>query len=451
MFGNLLFVKITNPQIYTTGSKVQGLVQLIVSNKLDVEAVEVELLGFAESKNYMYINGVYIPKQESHNLLQITKRVFPPPDVQGSYTLTSGVYHYSFEFVFPGRDHVAQCVKHKRIFHSKNHLPNKGRSHATLAGSFFHEIKRDDYCSVQYSVEASATVTSVVKLVMKHSAPVYFAPKNSEIFFSLSDLCNSSKKTLLPDENHACEYLNYSIDGIVKESKSILRKLIPSNTVKVPFELNVRFKEVTPIETVKGTTNRVLQAGSKLSRFVDLDLSTPFSHKDILFALPWKEVHKKGTITPLHIRFTFIKVALVSTVTYRGSTASVATSSVSLRRQPLDLEVNLDAFEEVECHSSKKVPSKHTDKRVCFRHSLDPSLWDCNVKDIGQTFMLCNIQKVAHLCVCLTIAFSDNPTNEIEIENNSPIVFHRQEGPDSSLCSQLKHLPHYMPAPDGLG
>lgn len=77
MFGNLLFVKITNPQIYTTGSKVQGLVQLIVLNKLDVEAVEVELLGFAESKNYIYINGVYIPKQESHNLLQITKRVFP--------------------------------------------------------------------------------------------------------------------------------------------------------------------------------------------------------------------------------------------------------------------------------------------------------------------------------------------------------------------------------------
>lgn len=63
MVGNSLFLHITNPQLYTSGSKVEGIAQVLVKDRLNLEAVEVELFGLAKSKNYQYNNGVRISGQ----------------------------------------------------------------------------------------------------------------------------------------------------------------------------------------------------------------------------------------------------------------------------------------------------------------------------------------------------------------------------------------------------
>lgn len=458
MVGNSLFLNITNPQLYTSGSKVEGIAQVLVKDRLNLEAVEVELFGLAKSKNYQYNNGVRLSGQESHKLLHITNKVFPPPHVQNvamlkSYTLTSGRYNYPFEFVFPGKEHVIQCVKDKKILHKREYLWNERRYHATLPGSFFDGVNLSDYCFVQYSVKARVKMALSFRFNIKQSVPIYFAPRNSDSFFSLLSLCDASSKDLLPDESHACKKVKYAIDSDLKKNKSFLRLLFSSNAVEVPFDLNVRFKEVIPIETEKGTTNRVLQAGSRLSRFVDLDLSTSFSYLNLMDALGMNKLDKRGSVPPPAIKFTHIEIKLLLTVRYQGTRESVLESSFVLRKHPLELQVDLSDFEKVENYSpllSKKSPSKYSEKldeNVCYRLSLDRSWWDCYVSDIGQTFMLCNIHKTARLYICLRIASAGNPAKERKIENTSPIVFYRQEGPDAPLYNQVEHLPRYMPAP----
>ncbi|PIS51012.1 hypothetical protein CJI97_004553 [Candidozyma auris] len=457
MPGNSLLIHIDNPQLYTTGSTVRGCAELVVEDKLDLECLEVELLGLAKSRNHTYVNGSYTAGEEKHRLLQITTMVFPPPDVQDvttskNYTLTSGRYKYPFEFVFPGKEHVAKCVTDKKTFHSKYYLKKDKRDHATLVGSFYQEESSEDYFVIQYSIKGRVKTPSLFKFNIKQSVPIYFAPRNSEIFFSLLHLCDRSKN-LLSDENHACQRVKYGIDSEVKESKSFLKKLLSSNSVRVPFELNVRFKETSPIETEKGITNRVLEAGNRLSKHVDLDLSTSFSYSNLMDALGMNRSDKKGIAHPPAIKLTHIKVKLISKVRFLGATETYSTLKFDLLNQPLDLQINLSDFEKVDYNGPHLVnysPSKYADKldkRVCYRLSLDPSWWDCYVNDIGQSFLTCNIRKNVELYIRLTIACADNPEKEIKIKNTAPIVFHRQEGSNEPSYHEEEQLPPYMPAP----
>ncbi|KAF3987894.1 hypothetical protein FT663_04256 [Candidozyma haemuli var. vulneris] len=456
-----LAIYIENPQLYTTGDTVKGNVQLTVEDQLNLESLEVSLLGIAKSRNHTYNNGSYTAGSEVHRLLQLTAKVFPPPDIQNvssskKFTLTNGEYSYPFEFTFPGIEHVAQCVQDKKTFHSKYYLNRDKRDAVTLVGSFYQQENSEDYCFVQYSIDAKINMASMFRFDIKHSEPVYFAPRNTDIVFSLLHICDKSKK-LLGDEDYACQKVKYGIGDEAKEGKSFFRKLLSSNAVKVPFELKVRFKSVSPAETEKGTTSRVLEGGKRLSTLIDLDLTTPFSHQNLLDALGGNKAEKKGVLKSPVVRITHVKVKLISLLRFLGATETHSKIKHELLNQNLDVEVPLSDFEREEYNGTDlffKTSSKYHDKiarNICYRLSLDPSWWDCYVNDIGQSFLTCSIRKNVELYIRLTIVSPDNPDKPIQIKSTSPIVFYRQEGSEGNVPylngGEHEQLPEYMPAP----
>lgn len=455
-----LRIEIENPQLYTTGDTVRGQVQLTVPDLLDLEYLDVELFGMAKSKNHTYVNGQYYTGTEKHKLLQLTLRVFPPPDVQESlsskkFTLTVGTYTYPFAFTFPDKQHTAQCVQDKKTFHSKYYLKKEMREQLALAGSFFHqeENNKDDYCMVYYSVDAKIS-TPIFHFNIKDSVPIYFMPKNSEIFYSLLHLCDK-KRNLLEDSDRTYQKIKFGIDDDMRMKKSALHRFFSPNSVKVPFELQVNFKNVSPLDTEKGSTNRVLEGGRRLSSIIDLNLSTSFSHDNLLDVLGGNK--KKGSVGAPVVRITHIKVKVNQLLRYLGATERRLEQKFEILNQDLDVEVPLSDFERTDDSESElfeRSPSKFqekVDKRVSYRLNLDPSWWDCYVNDIGQSFLTCGMRKNVSLYIRVTLASKDNPEKIFKIKSTSPVIFHSQErsqGHEPQLGGDgAENLPEYMPAP----
>lgn len=457
-----LEINIENPQLYTTGDTVRGSVQLIVEDQLDLQYLDVELLGIAKSRNHTTNNGSYTTGAETHKLIQLTLRAFPPPEVQGNlsskrFTLTKGEYAYPFEFTFPDKLHVAQCVQDKKFFHSKYYLLKEKRDTVALVGSFFHqEANPDDYCRVHYSVNAKVG-TPLFHFSIKDSVPVFFAPRNSEIVYSLRHLSDRSRN-LLDDTDHTFLRVKYSIDDEAKEKKGSFMRLFTSNSVKVPFELRVRFKEECRIDTERGTTCRVLEGGKRLSSLVDLDLLTSFSNDNLLDALGVNRA-KSGSTKPPTVKITHVKVKIIQLMRFLGATETYLEEKFEILNQDLDVEVPFSDFERTEDEASElydRSPSKYQDKvdrRICYRLSLDPSWWDCYIHDIGQSFLTCSIRKNVNLYIRLTLVSTDEPEKEIKIKSTSPVVFLRQEGLEGLVPflegENAEPLPEYMPAPPG--
>lgn len=456
-----LEVNIENPQLYTTGDTVRGNVKLTVVDQLDLQHLDVELLGVAKSKNHTSNNGIFTSGSEKHKLLQITLRVFPPPDVQGSlrsktYSLTSGEYEYPFEFTFPDKQHVPQCIQDKKLLHSKHYLLKDKRDAVALVGTFFYkETTTEDYCRVYYKVSAKVN-TPLFRSSIKESAPVYFAPRNSEIAFSEGHISDKNKN-LLSDTDRTFLIVKYNIDEDAKRKKGLMR-FFTSNSVKVPFELRVGFKEECRLMTGKGSTCRKLEGGSRLSNSIDLDLLTSFSNDNLLDALGLKK-GKSGLARPPAIRITHANVKIVQSLCFLGANETDLEEEFELFNQNLDVEVPLSDFERVYDGASdlhERSPSNlqnKIDRRSCFRLSLDPSWWDCPIDDIGQSFMTCNIRKNVTLYIRLILVTPEEPGREQMIESTSPVVFFRQEGLNGYIPflagDHADALPDYMPAPPG--
>lgn len=454
-------IYIENPQLYTTGDTVRGSIELYVEEKLDLECIEVELLGMAKSRNHTYVNGSYVSGSERHKLIQLTSKVFPPPDVQQvsaskKFTLGSGTYHYPFLFTFPGKEHIAQCVRDKKTLHSRYYLKKDQRDQVTLVGSFFHQENSEDYCMVQYTIDAQVVVPLMFKFNIKKSEPIYFVPRNSEIFFSLRHLCDR-KRCLLPDEDTTCQTVKYGIDDEAKMSKSLLKKVFSSNAIKVPFELRVKFRDDMHLETDKGKTSRVLLGGSRLSQFVELDLLTPLSREALSNALGISREGKTGaeSKSPV-VSITHIKIKLLLYVAFLGAAETHLKQITELLNQDVDIRTPLDAFEKIEYSGlvmAHRTPSKlldKIDKKAAYCLKLDPSWWDCYVGDIGQSFLTCSIRKNVELYVRLTLGTPGNPEKGVKIKSSSPVIIHSQERADSTEPFPLDHqeqLPSYMPAP----
>lgn len=447
MSGVGLKLHIKNQQPYTTDDSVLGFVDLHVEDKLDLEALEVELVGVATSQNYAQKHDTFSTSVEKHTLLKETRRVFPPEDVQTAlnsrkFTLPAGDHSYPFEFVFPGKDHIAQCVRDKKKLHRKYYLKKDKVDVSSLVGTFAYHDNIDEFCTVQYSVKARAIVPLKFGSEVVDSVDVIFVPKNADSCFSVLHLCELS--LLLPNRDHTCQKVRYGFDS--HNEKSRLLKLFLSNALNVPFELLVQFKEALPLLTEKGTTYRVLEGGHMLSKFVDLQLLMPLSLSQLALAL--------GSEAASAVKISRIRVKLVLLVRFAAMSELARKVKKEILDKELDLEIPFSDFERKEYRGSelfKKLPGKLLEglnKYYCYRTRLDPSWWDCYVHDVGQSFLTCNIKKDVNLVVYLTLASPTDPLKKVEIKSVSPVVFYRQEHSEIGAPDEAQdQLPIYTPRP----
>lgn len=443
-----LKLEIDHDKVYTTGDIVSGKVHLTVDDKVDLTSIDVTLYGQSRSRNKVHTGQGYVTKLEKHTLLELVNTVFPPPDIQsistkGQYTLTEGEYTYPFAFTFPDKSHEADCKVEKKFFHSRGFTRRENIESVALAPTYSYKWSFDEYCRVEYSVNVAIHNPSFFKFDTKVSEIIKFYPQNEDLTFSTKHLLD--KWALKPDFDSCVKDLKYLPDGTMKV-EGFFTRLFSSSGIELPMELMVNFIG-DEVDTPEGKTKRVIKSNNKLSRYVHLSLQTPISGGTLRDLAGDNNVAKGDRPSDsFKIRISGVKVKLLLRIRYLAVKQSRKTHKYELLNKALDNEVSFTDFEPVPQEKGSSILRK----KELYKLDLDPSWFDCDITDVGQSFVTCNIKRDFHLEISVMIAASEDLSNELKLKVECPIVL--QKGFASELDDETeKPPPGYGVAPPEYG
>lgn len=419
-----LKIELDHDIIYTTGDIVSGTVNLTVDEKVDLSSIDITFLGQSRSRNKVHSGQGYVTKLEKHILLKEVATLFPPPDIQvvsssGSYTLTEGSYSYPFAFTFPGKDHNPDCKEEKKFLHSRGYTRKEPTDEVALAPTYYHRSSFDNYCRVDYSVIATVRNPSMFKFNTKASEDMKFYPNNNDMTFSVNHIIN---KKVHPYHDDCSKELKYTPEGTMKV-EGFFKKLFSSDGIQLPMDLAVQYMG-PQLKTSLGDTQRVLRSNAKLSNFVLLSLQTPISG-GALRELAGDDNNEKGehNSDSFKLRISSIKIKLVLRIRYFAVKHSRRTHKYTLLDKPLDNEISFTDFEPVPVNDAKQ----SLGKGELYKLDLDPAWWDCDIQDVGQSFITCNIKRDFELQVALGVASSEDISNEVYFKMMCPIVLQKRD------------------------
>lgn len=406
-------IELDHQKVYTSGDIVSGRVHLAVDEKVDLSAIDVTLFGYSKSRNKVHSGQGYVTKQEKHLLFKEETTLFPPPDIQAvskteSYTLTEGSYSYNFTFTFPGKEHKADCKVDKKFFHSHGYTKKEHLDSVALAPTYFNKTSFDNYCKIEYYLEAVVRNPSIFRFNSKATKDLMFHPANQDMTYSVNHIMD--KKSILEDYEICEKKLKYASDGKLKEDGFFNRLFLSEGTI-VPLSLDVEFKE--GVETPVGPSKRVVKTNGHISDFIQVSLWTPSIGQS-------RESKKEGENGRLTLRISSIKIKLILRVRYYAVKHSRRTNKYVLLDKALDNEISLSDFEPVEDNSRSGV-------KGMFKFELDPLWYDCDVTDVGQSFITCNVKRDFELQVALGVASSEDITNEVVLKAVGPIILQKLE------------------------
>lgn len=405
-----LTIELDHQKVYTTGDIVSGKVHLKVDEKIDLSSIDVTLWGISKSRNNVKTGQGYVTKLEKHVLLKVSAIVFPPPDILAvsttqSYTLTEGSYTYNFAFTFPGKDHTPHCKEEKLFFHSHGYTKKEPIDNASLAPTYFLRKAFDDYCRIQYFVEAKVVNPSFFKFNTKEQSELIFYPSNADMSFSVNHIMD--KKQILQDHDLCSKELKYSADGRMKV-EGFFERLFQSERTQLPMNFLVEFKGA--LQTHAGPTKRLVRADTSVGNYIQISLQTPIRG----FSSFSKSDEGSGNFK---IRISSIKIKLILKVRYFAVRTTRKTHKYLLLDKPLDNEISLSDFE----------PASGNDAKGLYKFDLDPSWYECNVPDHGQSFVTCNVKRNFELHVSLGIASPEDINSEVIFKALCPIILQKRE------------------------
>lgn len=419
-------IELDDDKVYTTGDTVSGRVCFNVKERLDLNSIDVTFLGQSKSRNAVHAGQGYVTKLEKHTLIEARTVVFPPPDIlslrsSDTLTITEGSYTYPFGFVIPDKRHKAKCQVDMSFFHSRGYPKKEPRDEVSLAPTYENKVAIDNYCRVQYTIVAAIRSPSKFKFDTKVTKEIKFYPCNDDMTYLLNYLLEGGAP--LQDADAAVKELRYLDNGSM-EVDSFFRKMFVSDGIRVPMELGVSFIG-PPLITAIGDTRRAIQSGCKLSQFVRVSLQTPMS------SLSWRDIVGLGTLQKgdeikdsCKVRLSSLKIKLVLHIRYFAVKTSRRKTKYTLVDKALDNEIELSSFERIPVDETRQ----KSKKSEMYKFELDPSWYDCEITDVGQSFMTCNIKRNFSLQVSVGIASTQDITKEVVFKSESPIILQKCGG-----------------------